>query len=116
MEQLENIDMTGPGSVPAISLKTLGEILVRHFNLHEGRWEVSVSFQVGFGGVGPPDKLSPGVILGLQGIGLSRITHETANAVDAAELNPRGEMQAKVQDSQPAAPPAKPRKVAPAKR
>ena len=112
MERLEKVDMTAPGSVPAISLKALGEILVRHFDLHEGRWEVSASFQVGFGGVGPPEKLSPGVMLGLQGIGLARVTHETPNAVDAAEINPTA---LRAQEAS-AAPKTAPRRTPPARK
>jgi hypothetical protein len=85
---MEHVDATPVGSIPTMTLRDLAIVLIRHYKLHSGRYEVSVNFQLGVGGVGDPANLSPGAVLALRGIGLALAQHETPNAVDAAEVNP----------------------------
>ena len=73
--------------VPPISLNELGEILVRHYGITEGKYEVLVEFMIGMGSVGPsPDKRLPGATFGLSKIGLARSEKDGPFTVDAADL------------------------------
>lgn len=73
----------------ALTMRELAAVLVKHYGLHEGRYDLTIEFQVGVGSVGP-DKgpRAPGVAVGIAKIGLSRSTAEGPMTVDAAESNP----------------------------
>lgn len=58
-------------SMPPLSMKELTDVLVKHYNLPEGKYDLEVEFQIGTGPVGPnKDDLIPGVILGVKSIGI----------------------------------------------
>ena len=80
-----------PGLVAqTLSLREIGALLIKHYGLHEGMFEISAEFMIGMGPVGPsPDALVPGASVGIAGIGLVR-AHENAGptAINAAEVNP----------------------------
>ena len=72
-----------------LPLSGVAEILVKHQGLHEGLYDLSIQFQMAFGGVGPhPDLIFPGAMLGVSGIGLTRIDKISAHTVDASKVNP----------------------------
>ena len=55
-----------------LSMRELATLLVKHFGLHEGRYDLTVEFKIGFGGVGPDlESLIPGAIIGLNKVGLT---------------------------------------------
>jgi hypothetical protein len=83
-------EMIQAGVEPAhnVGIKDLATILIKHFGLTEGKFELAVEFQIGLGGVGP-DKAAPipGVVVGLRAVGLQAAREGMPNAVDAAEVS-----------------------------
>ncbi|MEQ1600214.1 MAG: hypothetical protein ABL885_00435 [Methylophilaceae bacterium] len=72
------------------SLKELAALLVKHFNLHEGLYETSISLQVAVGAVGPtPDSVVPGAMLGITSVGLRKAEVVGLHTVDASVINPQ---------------------------
>lgn len=81
-----NLPAAVPGALPTIELKELTKVLIRHFDLHKGFYETSVNFMIAVGGVGEPAK--PGAMVAVGGVGLSPVTPDHPNAIDASEVNP----------------------------
>lgn len=74
------------------SLIEITEILIKHQNLHEGLYNLSVEFQLAVGAVGPtPETICPGAIVGVSRIGISKTEVNKKNylTVDAAKVNPK---------------------------
>ena len=72
-----------------LSIRELTEVLVKHYGLHEGRYELIVEFQLGKGAIKPePGTLLPGLIFGVSKVGLIPSTAAGATGVDAAISNP----------------------------
>lgn len=85
---------------PSLSIRQLTELLVRHLDLHDGLYDLMTHFSIGTGPVGPSlNELSPGLMVGLTGVGLIKVPTAGPNSVDAAQVNPG-----------PAPAPASPRK------
>lgn len=84
-----------------LNLKSLTEVVIRHFNLHEGVYQLNIGFKIGVGGFameGGPDAVPlPGAIVGIEGVNLARIPPgvNAPNAVDAAKVNPASKPRAK---------------------
>jgi len=79
------------GRMADFTLTELTEILVKHQELHEGLYNLSLEFQLAFGAVGPkPELIYPGAMIGVSRIGLSKTEEEKANihTVDASKVNP----------------------------
>ena len=73
-----------------LKLKDLAEVLVKHYNLHEGLYAVSIEFQIAVGAVGPtPDVAVPGAMLGVSGVGLVKADSPSPQTIDASEVNPK---------------------------
>jgi hypothetical protein len=65
--------------------------LVKQAGLHEGKWQVIMTFGLGAANMGPNDaELVPGAAVAVTGIGLQRAAEGSPQAlvVDAAEVNP----------------------------
>lgn len=63
--------------------------LIRHFDIHQGRYALLVDFQIAGGRVGPaPDQTLPGVMIGVAGVGIVAVDGPAPNTLDAAECNP----------------------------
>lgn len=74
---------------PALSIREITELLVRHHGLHEGIYDLMTQFHIGSGGVGPaPGELLPGLMIGLARIGLMKVPVAGPNSVDASQSNP----------------------------
>lgn len=72
-----------------LTLKELAVLLVKHFKVHEGLYEVNLGLQIGIGAVGPtPENAVPGVMVGVSNIGLVKAIKENPHTVDAASVNP----------------------------
>lgn len=74
------------------SLRELAEILVRHHDLHEGRYELIIEFKMSFGSMGPSAaEALPGAMLGVSAMGLVPATtpDDLPHIVDAAVVNPK---------------------------
>ena len=89
MEPQSNNPNPGKAPIaPPLSLKELAEVLIRHYELHEGLYEVGVQFNIAVGTVGPtPDAAAPGVVFTVEGLGLSRASQDSPLCVDAAIVN-----------------------------
>lgn len=79
-----------PLSVDApLSMRDLASVLVKHYGIHEGRFDLLVEFQIGMGAVGPdPSALTPGAMIGVSRIGLAPSRSDGPTTVDAAVANP----------------------------
>lgn len=73
-----------------LELKEIAEILVKHYGLHEGLYDLAIEFQIGVGPVGHGGEAPlPGGIVAVKKIGLMRTTKTGGSAVvDASVINP----------------------------
>jgi hypothetical protein len=84
-----------------LDLKTLTGVMLRHFGIHEGIYQLNLGFKIGVGGFamggGPDTAPLPGAVVGVESVSLARIPEgETVpNAVDAAVVNPAPKPKAK---------------------
>lgn len=83
--------ITATPSVEPLSLLDLTEVLVKHYDFHEGVFNLLVEFQVGVGHIGPdPSKPAPGAAIGVTRIGLTPAPIPPNNSsVDASIVNPK---------------------------
>jgi hypothetical protein len=71
-----------------LPLRELGQLLVRHFELKEGLWDVAVEFQLAVGTLGPsPEQVLPGTMVGVSKVGLSRAGKVGPLTIDASQLS-----------------------------
>lgn len=72
-----------------LSLREVGEALVKHLGLHAGLYDLGIEFKLAVGQVGPTqDSVLPGAIVGVSRIGLAEATSKGPNTIDASEVNP----------------------------
>lgn len=77
-----------PVGVP-LSLGELAVLLVKHYRLNEGTFDLMLQYQIGTGAVGPDkDHLVPGVMMGVSQVGLVPSTKVGPSIVDASLVNP----------------------------
>ena len=80
---------TDTKAVPeALTLRQVGELLVKKYGLHEGLWDLSIEIQAGIGQFGAPPDVLPGAIFRISRIGLSKAPELGTHTVNAAEVNP----------------------------
>lgn len=73
-----------------LELKELTTVLIKHYGIHSGSYNLLIEFNIGVGAVGPsPDKTAPGAIVGISKIGLSEAGEDGPTTVNAAEVNPK---------------------------
>ncbi|MEY3944237.1 MAG: hypothetical protein RIS04_1446 [Pseudomonadota bacterium] len=78
----------------SLSIQSLTGVLIRHFDLHEGVYQLNVGFKIGVGGFamdGGPDAVPlPGAVVGVEGVTLTKVPEgvNAPNAVDASLVNP----------------------------
>lgn len=74
----------------SLELKQITEILVKHFDLHDGKFDISIEFNIGVGAVGPDEqKRLPGAIIAVSRIGLTQTTEDGPATVNASRINPK---------------------------
>ena len=72
-----------------LSIRELATVLVKHYGLTEGKYDLMVEFQIGVGPVGPgKDSVLPGAMIGVSRIGLISATQLGPNTIDAASITP----------------------------
>lgn len=87
----------GLSVVAPLSVGELAAVLVKHYGLHEGQYDLQIEFQIGTGAVGPdPRSLLPGALIGLSRVGLVLSQATGPTTVDAARVNPRRKMRGKL--------------------
>lgn len=76
--------------IHTLSIRELTELLIKTNGIHEGKFELSVEFQIGVGGVGPsPETVVPGAMVGVNKVGLTPSIADGPNTVDASVVNPK---------------------------
>lgn len=71
-------------------LREMTELLIKHHDLHEGLYDLSIEFQIAIGAVSPDSvSLLPGSMVGVKNIGIVNVTVDGPNTVNAAVVNPR---------------------------
>ena len=85
----QNLSLS-PGPVESpLSMRDLTILLIKHYGLHEGCYDVLVEFQIGVGAVGPdPASLTPGAMIGVSKVGLMLAKKNGPSSVDAGLVNP----------------------------
>ena len=74
-----------------LPLKEVAELLVKHYGLSEGLWELALEMQVGVGQFGAtPDAALPGAAFGVSRVGLARVAVAGPRTVNAAEISSEG--------------------------
>lgn len=72
-----------------LTMKEVAALLVKHYDLHEGKFDLLVEYQFGAGAFGPtPETVNPGVMIGIAKLGLTQSAQPGPLTVDAAEINP----------------------------
>lgn len=72
-----------------LSLGDLAVLLVKHYGLSEGTFDLMLQYQIGAGAVGPDQEhLVPGVMVGVSQVGLVPSTIVGPTTVDASLVNP----------------------------
>lgn len=78
------------GEVPDydLTLPEIGVILIRHFGLKSGLFDVAVQMKIGTGAFSPDsDNVYPSAIVGVSGIGLKKVEKPGPNTVDASTVS-----------------------------
>ena len=74
---------------PPLSMKELASLLVKHYDLRAGTFDLMVEYQLGTGAVGPDkEHLLPGLMIGIAKVGLVPSAKSGPVTVDAGEVNP----------------------------
>lgn len=72
-----------------LPISEIGKMLIKHYGLTDGLFDILVEFGVGFGAVGPrPEEIVPGVMIGVSKIGLIQVAQKGPSTLSAAEVNP----------------------------
>lgn len=72
-----------------LSVKELTALLIKHYGIHEGNYDLLIEFQIGMGAFGPtPDMQAPGAMIGISKMGLVKAPQVSVLTVDAALVNP----------------------------
>lgn len=81
---------------PPLNSREITEVLIKHYNLHAGKYDLLIEFQIGTAMLGPsPDEVCPTAMVGVSRLGLVESITETPNTVDAAIINPPQKKQPK---------------------
>jgi len=87
-----------------MTLKELTALLIKHFDHHEGLYDLAFHLQIATGSIGPDkDNLLPGAMLGIAGVGLKWAEKLSPNTLDAADVNPAPKAKAKKKAAKPKA-------------
>lgn len=88
LQQDTNEDMSNQAL--SLDLKDITKILVQHFGLHEGKYDISIEFNIGVGAVGPNEQSRlPGAMIAVSRIGVMQANQDGPATVNAAEVNPK---------------------------
>jgi hypothetical protein len=80
----------------SLKLKELAEILVKHYGLSEGLFDLAFAIQIGVGSFGPSeDAILPGAVVGIGGVQLIKSKKMGPHTVDASVVNPTGKKPSK---------------------
>jgi hypothetical protein len=87
---MSNTEAKAQIKLTPLSLQELTEVLVRHYGLTEGNYDLLINYQVGAGMFGPtPSEAGPGLAVSPQQIGLAPSKTTSHLTVDAAKVEKR---------------------------
>ena len=73
----------------SLPIKDVATLLVKHFDLHAGLFDLAFEVQVAIGQFGMESaSMLPGAAMMIRGVGLQPAPARTQGTVDAAEVNP----------------------------
>lgn len=80
-----------PLPVKSIDVREMTKLLVKHYGLHEGRYNLALEFQIGVGSFGPTTETKlPGAAVCISKIGIAPANEQDGpSTVDAAIVNPK---------------------------
>ncbi len=82
----KNIQPRIPVEEP-LSLADLSALLVKHYGLTTGKYELMVEFRIGMGNIGPSEQEKlPGAMVGVHRVGLVQVEEDGPFTVDASTL------------------------------
>lgn len=85
----QNLSLSPSPVESPISMRDLTILLIKHYGIHEGCYDLLVEFQIGMGAVGPdPASLTPGAMIGVSKVGLMLAKENGPSSVDARIVNP----------------------------
>lgn len=74
---------------PPLDIKEVTEVLVKHYGLHEGLYDLYLEYRLGFGNVGlSQDDLLPSAVVGIYKLGVTQVSAMGPMTVDVAKANP----------------------------
>lgn len=87
----EAVSAHQPNLVEApLTMKDLASLLVKHYGLRDGKFDLMIEYQLAAGAVGPDkDHVLPGVMIGIAKVGLISTNQDGPMTVDASLVNPR---------------------------
>ena len=84
-KQSQQPDGVKPVADP-LSINELSKLLVKHYGLTTGKYDLMIEFRLGFGAIGPSDQERlPGAMLAVHRIGLVPAKKEGPLTIDASE-------------------------------
>lgn len=87
-EEIAQAQRPEPVAEP-LTISGVAEILVKHYGLTSGMFDLQVEFQIGTGAVGPDkENLVPGAMIGVSRLALVPASKLGPNTVDASMVNP----------------------------
>lgn len=90
MQQQPDTNQDMSNQALSLDLKDITEILVKHFGLHNGKYDISIEFNIGVGAVGPNEQSRlPGAMIAVSRIGVMQANQDGPATVNAAEINPK---------------------------
>lgn len=91
MAATDNTQLIPPKPIePVLNLSGLTEVLIKHYGLHEGKYDLLMEFQIGTGMFGPTEETKcPSAFIGVSNIGLIPSLMDSPTTVDAAKVNPQ---------------------------
>lgn len=72
-----------------LSNRELVALLIQHYQLHVGHYELLVEFMIGSGNMGPTaETYAPTALVSFSKVGLVKTAHPTPMSLDASSVNP----------------------------
>lgn len=89
ISQIGNAASPVPAGDP-LSIKEITALLIRHYGIHEGLFDLYLEYRMAFGAFGPnPEEVLPSTILGVSQLSITKADKAGPLTVDAAVANPR---------------------------
>lgn len=89
IKQLSDVPSPVPAGDP-LSIKEITALLIRHYGVHEGLFDLYLEYRMAFGAFGPtPEEVLPSTILGVSNLSITKSEKLGPLTVDAALVNPK---------------------------